>query len=104
MFPILAFTRRFGYYNYQRWVMTALKGHIRNDAFISDDGSVIPDGSRVMLTVLEGDNIPPVSEAERQRRVWADFFEAMENEPEKLSPEFDQIIAKGIKFREVDFS
>jgi hypothetical protein len=84
--------------------MTALKGHIRNDAFISDDGSVVPDGSRVILTILEEENISPVSETERQRCAWAEFFEAIENDPEKLSPEFDEIITKGIKFREVDFS
>jgi hypothetical protein len=84
--------------------MTALKGLIKNNAFISDDGSVVPDGSRVIVTILEDAAPPPVSETERQRRAWAEFFKAMESDPEKLPPEFDQIIARGIKFREVDFS
>jgi hypothetical protein len=108
--------------------MTAVKGYIKNNEFVSEDGSSIPEGSRVVVTILEpqpGSQIPRVSEflgsplneasspqesssafseTERQRRVWADFFEAMENDPEKLPPEFDEIISKGIKFRYVDFS
>jgi hypothetical protein len=110
--------------------MVAVKGYIKNNEFVSDNGFSIPDGSRVVVAVLEpqpslqGEGVPedllhgsPLNEAsspqesnsafsetERQRRAWADFFEAMENDPEELSPEFDEIISKGIKFRYVDFS
>jgi hypothetical protein len=84
-------------------------GCIKNNEFVSDDGSSIPDGRRVVVTVLDEestarDDSPDLSETGRQRRAWADFFEAMENDPEKLPPEFDEIISTGIKFREVDFS
>jgi hypothetical protein len=83
--------------------MIAVKGHIKNNKFVSDDGTSIPEGSRVVVTVLN-EEIPVFSETERQRRAWADFFEAIENDPEELSPEFDEIISRGIKFREIDFS
>jgi hypothetical protein len=84
--------------------MTALEGLIRDNTFVSDDGSVIPDGSRVIVTILEEKGAPPVSETERQRRAWAEFSELIKNDPERLPSEFDEIIARGIKFREVDFS
>jgi hypothetical protein len=89
--------------------MKAVMGRIKNNEFVSDDGSSIPDGSRVVITVLNEESFPQesgmtFSETGRQRRAWADFFKAMENDPENLPPEFDEIIAKGIKFREVDFA
>jgi hypothetical protein len=89
--------------------MMAVMGCIKNNEFVSDDGSSILDGRRVVVTVLDEESTPrddslALSDTGRQRSVWADFFEAMENDPEKLPPEFDEIISKGIKFREVDFS
>jgi hypothetical protein len=83
--------------------MLAVKGHIKNNEFVSDDGFSIPEGSRVVVTILNEES-PALSETERQRRIWTDFFEAMEHDPEKLPPEFDEIISRGIKFREIDFS
>jgi hypothetical protein len=43
-------------------------------------------------------------EIELQKEAWHEFFDGIRSLDEKLPPEFDAIIERGINFNKIDFS
>jgi len=75
--------------------MQAYRAYYEGGQIIPIGNPVIPDGSEIILTVLE-----PVAKnrAERQREAFKRFMAAMENTP-PLSEEFDAIISQRVNIR-----
>ena len=83
--------------------MLVLSGTFKDNMIIPDSVVPIPDGTRVTISVEETtQKINPV--ISQQKKVWHDFFIGIRALDEKLPPEFDEIVEKGIVFNKADFS
>jgi hypothetical protein len=80
--------------------MQAYSAYYENGRIITIGNPVIPEGRRLIVTVL--DESVPKNRVERQRDAFRKFMTAMENTP-PLSDEFDEIINQRVNIkREVD--
>ena len=79
--------------------MQAYEGYFEDGRFFPLGGAVVPDGRRVIVTVLDesrGDV------GKRQKAALARFREAMRNS-EPLPPEFDEVMSRRVNItRELD--
>ncbi|GHV46648.1 hypothetical protein AGMMS49546_35030 [Spirochaetia bacterium] len=85
--------------------MTTVQGYFKNKAFVTDSNIFIPDGQPVLVTILENKPTNEAAEAQRLRKIYTEYFDAIQAvEGEELTEEFDKVLAEGITFRDVDFS
>ena len=83
--------------------MLVLNGTFKDNMIIPDSVVPIPDGTRVTISVEESiQKIDPI--IAQQKKAWHEFFIGIRAIDEKLPPEFDEIVGKGIAFNQVDFS
>jgi hypothetical protein len=80
--------------------MQAYSAYYENGRIVPIGNPAIPEGRRLIVTVL--DEPAPKNRSERQRTAFKEFMTAMENTP-PLTDEFDNIINRRVSFtREVD--
>jgi hypothetical protein len=93
--------------------MLVIPGIFKDNTFIPEKPLDLPDGTRGLFTVDE----QPISEAKLAERQLAEsqlafsqrtaveaFVAGIEAIDKELPPEFDEEMAKGLKFQEVGFS
>ena len=75
--------------------MQAYRAHYKGGRIIPMGNPVIPEGSEIIITVLE-----PIEKkrAERQREAFKRFMSAINNTP-PLPGEFDEIISRRVNIR-----
>jgi hypothetical protein len=83
--------------------MLVVPGYFKDNVFVPEDSISIPDGTKALVS-LEDAALNEAREAERQLPIFEEFFAALDKIDEELPPEFDQIIARGLKFGETVFS
>jgi hypothetical protein len=83
--------------------MLLVTGYFKNNTFVPEKNISIPDGTKAVVSV-EDQALNKAKKAERQLTVFEEFLAELDKDDEVLPPEFDEIIAKGIKLEEVDFS
>jgi hypothetical protein len=81
--------------------MEAYQGYFENGRIIPIGNPPIPNGSEVIITVLD---VPAgLTRAERQKKALEEFWLATEDCGEELGPEFDEILSRRINInRELD--
>jgi hypothetical protein len=84
-------------------MMLVIPGIFKDNTFIPEKPLDLPDGIRGQFTVDER-SIGEAKLAESQRVAVEAFVAGIEAIDEELPPEFDEEIAKRLKFQEVDFS
>jgi hypothetical protein len=83
--------------------MLFVSGYFKNNTFVPEKDISIPDGTKAVVSV-EDKALGTVIKAEQQLTVFKEFLAELDKDDEMLPPEFDEIIAQGIKFEEVNFS
>ena len=76
--------------------MQAYKAHYEKGQIVPHGNPVIPEGSELIVTVL--DSSANKSRAERQREAFRRFMNAMEKAP-PLPDEFDEIISQRVNIQ-----
>jgi hypothetical protein len=75
--------------------MQAYRAYYEGGRIIPLGNSIIPEGSEIILTVLEPET---KNRAERQREAFERFMTAIENTP-PLEDEFEKIISRRVNIR-----
>jgi hypothetical protein len=83
--------------------MLVVPGILKDNTFVPEKLLDLPDGTRARLAIDEK-SIDEAMLAESQVSAVEAFVAALEAIDGELPPEFDEEIARGLKFREVDFS
>jgi hypothetical protein len=83
--------------------MLLVTGYFKNNAFYPDKDVEIPDGTQAVVSV-SALPLEDITETERQRRIFADFFSALSEESEELTDQFDRSLERRIKFRDIPLS
>lgn len=83
--------------------MLIVGGIFKNNVFVPDRAVSLPDGTRAVISVQEALH-NTLMEPKQQKKAWHDFFAGIKNLDEELSPEFDKILGKDIRFTTADFS
>jgi hypothetical protein len=83
-------------------IMVAVQGYFKNNIFINESNIPIPEEQPVIVTILDGKEWDRRSEAKRQKSIFAEFYKAIQEDPEVLGEEFDKALAERPKFRELD--
>jgi hypothetical protein len=82
--------------------MVAVQGYFKNNIFINESNIPIPEERPVIITILDDKEGDQRSEAKRQKAIFAEFYTAIQADPEVLGEEFDKTMAERPKFREID--
>jgi hypothetical protein len=82
--------------------MLVIPGIFKDNMFIPENPLDLPDGTRGQFTVDER-SVGEAKLAESQKVAVEAFVAGIETIEEELPPEFDEEIAKGLRFQEVDF-
>jgi hypothetical protein len=83
-------------------MLQTYQGYIENGRIIPFGNPEIPDGSKVIITVLD-EVLRIESQLERQKRALRAFEKGLVECDEPLPPEFDEILSKRVNFtRELD--
>jgi hypothetical protein len=70
--------------------MIAIKGYMNGGRFEPEDDVIVPDGSEVIVTILNDGELVRYS-PEQQWEAWKKFSEGIRNAP-PLSKEFDEAV------------
>ncbi|GHV42232.1 hypothetical protein AGMMS49546_20170 [Spirochaetia bacterium] len=84
--------------------MLVVPGYFKNNTVVPKDAISVPDGTQVVISVPEDAIRTEITETERQRKIFAEFFAALKQDPQKLTETFDKTIEAGIQLREYDWS
>jgi hypothetical protein len=84
--------------------MKSIRGYFQNNTFFSTGNDIIPEGSQVIVTILDDVSLQNNPDSNQQRKIFADFFATIHADPEKLPSSFDEVISEGMKFKEYDWS
>jgi hypothetical protein len=84
--------------------MIAVQGYFKNKTFITDSNISIPDGQPAIVTVLDAPAVNEAEDAQRQKKIFREFYAAIQADSEKLTGEFDKVLAEGLHFRDIDLS
>jgi hypothetical protein len=79
--------------------MLILNGFFKDNTFIPDRDLSVPDGTKAVVSVEDSSQIP-MEETARLKQAWHDFFKEIRAIDEELPPEFDEILARGIRLNE----
>jgi hypothetical protein len=83
--------------------MLLVPGYFKNNIFVPNNDISIPDGTQAVVSV-DDKRVDEAKEAKKQLKAFKEFFAAIRTIPEELAPEFDEMIARGLKFEEIDLS
>jgi hypothetical protein len=83
--------------------MLVIPGIFKDNTFIPEKPLDLPDGTRGRFTIDER-SIGEAKLAESQKTAAEAFIAGIEAIDEELPSEFDEEMAKGLKFQELDFS
>jgi methyl coenzyme M reductase subunit D len=83
--------------------MLVISGTVMNDRIIPETKLPVPNGTRVSISVND-EEVDLDGKVKLQIAAFKKFCQDIDEIDEDLPPAFDEIIARGIKFREVDFS
>jgi len=72
--------------------MVSVRGYFTNNKFISEENIEIPENTEVIVTILDNAKNKNISESERQRKIFEEFFADIKADDEILPPVFDEII------------
>jgi hypothetical protein len=80
--------------------MASVQGYFKNNVFINKSHIPIPEGQPVLVSFP--DNGVVISESQRQKAVFSEFYAAIQMDTEELGEVFDKALEDRPRFHELD--